>query len=355
MDIEKQVKQIVDQVIQDLTGQIQEQVLEVISKEISAITSRMDYQSLFHAAITASIKNNSFVFPNNSIPASAIQQSNLRISGDQIRGGIINNFGSTGIDDQATECQVTVMDSVTVVENNLLTKDLTVKGTATIEGDLNVTGTVPESSKLFQNIVSTVTNNVRTSLDQVVFQSYADMVLAVIKRDGLDLTKITVDGETAIDGGNIGNKITFSNLQRVGTLQELQVSGEAWLSQTLYTSNKRVGVNTFEPAQALSVWDQEVEIGMGKQGKNTAIIGTPRSQTLIIGTNAKNNIVLTPDGGVTVSELTLGGMNITTSDKPPAKNQPKGTLVFNNNPTLGGPLGWISLGDAKWANFGYVD
>jgi len=29
--------------------------------------------------------------------------------------------------------------------------------------------------------------------------------------------------------------------------------------------------------------------------------------------------------------------------------------VFNANPTLGGPLGWVSLGDARWANFGLVD
>jgi hypothetical protein len=354
MDIEKQVDQIVQQVIADITGKIQQQVLSEISQQIANITSKMDYNSLFRAAITASIKNNEFIFPERSIPSSALDTS-LTITGDQITGGIIKQFGSTGIDDQATECQVTIMDSVTVVENNLLTKDLTVKGTATIEGDLNVTGTVPESSGLFQNIVKTVTDNVRTSLDSVVFQHYAALVVDTINRDGLDLNKITLNGEDIIDRGSLGSNITYSNLQRVGTLQELQVQGETLLSQTLYTSSKRVGINTFEPAQALSIWDQEIEIGFGKHGTNTAIIGTPRNHTLIVGTNARNNITLTPDGGVTIQELTLGEMKITNSDSPPSKNQPKGTLVFNNNPTLGGPLGWISLGDAKWANFGYID
>jgi len=353
MDIEKQVDQIVQQVIADITGKIQQQVLSEISEQIANITSKMDYQNLFRTAIVASIKNNTFIFPDRSIPASAIDD--LTINGDQVRGGIIKQFGSTGIDDQATECQVTVMDDVTVVENNLLTKDLTVKGTATIEGDLNVTGTVPESSGLFQNIVRTVTNNVRTSLDSVVFQHYAALVVDTINRDGLDLNKITLNGDPVIDKGSLSNNITYSNLQRVGTLQELQVQGESLLSQTLYTSSKRVGINTFEPAQALSIWDQEIEIGFGKHGTNTAIISTPRNHTLIIGTNARNNITLTPDGGVTVQELTLGGMNITTSERPPSTNQPRGTLVFNNNPTMGGPLGWISLGDAKWANFGFVD
>ena len=275
--------------------------------------------------------------------------------GEYITGGIITNFGSTGIDDKATACQVTIMDDVTVVENNLLTKDLTVKGTATIEGDLNVTGKMLESSPMYTQFVKAATDNVKSSLNQVIFDSYADNVFEQLKTNGIDLSKISIGGKSVVDGGNLGSFITSSNLQKVGELRELQVSGETLLSQTLYTTNQRVGVNTIEPSQALSVWDQEVEIGFGKQSNNTAVIGTPRSQTLVLSTNSKNNITLTPDGGVTVAELTLGGMNITTSDKPPSDDRPKGTIVLNNNPSLGGPLGWVSLGDARWGNFGIID
>ena len=103
------------------------------------------------------------------------------------------------------------------------------------------------------------------------------------------------------------------------------------------------------------IWDQEVEIGLGKYSSNTGILGIPRNQSLVLSVNQKNNVTLTPDGGVSVNQLTLGGMTMTTSDMPPSTNQPKGTLVYNSNPTLGGPLGWISLGEARWANFGYID
>ena len=271
----------------------------------------------------------------------------------QITGGIITKFGSTGIDDQATACQVTIMDDVTVVENNLLTRDLTVKGTTTIEGDLNVTGTVPESSPLFKNVVEAATNNIATN--QSLLTSFAGKVVSQIKQDGLDLTKILVNGQTAIDGSNLGPSITYSSLQHVGTLSELQVSGETLLSQTLYTTGKRVGINTIEPTQALTLWDQEIEFGFGKQTNGVGIIETPRNHTFILSTNGKNNLTLTPDGATTVNKINMGTMSFSVDDKPPSDNQPKGSVVFNSNPSLGGPLGWVSLGDAKWANFGIID
>ena len=355
MDIDKQVTQIVQEVIGTITDNIQQQVMTVVQKQINDITKNIDYHALFQAAITAAVTNKQFVFPDASIPVTAVDTTDLIISGDQIRGGIITRFGSTGIEDQATDCQLTIMDSATVIENNLLTQDLTVKGTATIEGDLIVTGTVPESSPMFQQFVASASTAVRGSIDQSVFAGYASMVVDSIRTNGLDLTKITVNGQEAISGGNLGNQITSSNLQKVGILQELQVQGETLLSQSLYTTNKRVGINTIEPANALSVWDQEIEIGVGKQSSGVGFIGTPRNQTLVLSSNNKNNLTLTPDGGVTVNQLTLGGTTMTSSDTPPSTNQPRGTLVFNNNPTLGGPLGWVSLGDAKWANFGYVD
>jgi hypothetical protein len=181
------------------------------------------------------------------------------------------------------------------------------------------------------------------------------MVLNTIRADGLDLTKITVNGQEVVNGNNLSTFITASNLQKLGVLQELQVQGESLFADTMYVSTKRVGINTIEPSQALSIWDQEIEVGVGKQSNNTAIIGTPRNQTLVVSSNGKNNLVLTPDGAATVNKINIGTMSFTVGDAPPSNNQPKGSIVFNSNPSLGGPLGWVSLGDAKWANFGVID
>jgi len=353
--IEAQLTSRLDSVYTDISGRVQAQSADAITQAVNAQVNLIDFNVMCQNALTNAIQQQTFTYPDASIPGTAIDQGRLLISGNNVTGGIIRNFGSTGIDDRAENCQLTIMDDVTVVENNLLTRDLTVKGTVTVEGDLNVTGTVPETSPLYTSIVAAATNNVRTSLDQVVFKNYADMVFDQIKTDGLDLNAITLNGQKIVENNSLATMVINSNLQRVGQLKELQVQGEAFLSGTLYSTNQRVGVNTIEPASALSVWDQEVEIGISKQAPNVGMIGTPRNQALIVSSNGKNNMVANPDGSVTINQLNIGNVILASSAKPPSDTQPRGTIVFNENPTLGGPLGWVSLGNAKWANFGLVD
>jgi hypothetical protein len=334
---------------------VNKQIQDKINTNIAGFLNHVDFTKVYQSSIISALQQNQFAFPENSVPSSALNLEGFVISGDNIKNGIITGFGSTGIDDKASSCQLTIMDDVTVVENNLLTQNLTVKGTATIEGDLNVTGSVPETSAFFINLVNAATTNVRTSLDQVVFSSYADMVTESIKANGLDLTKITVDGNEIVNNNALGKYIVNSNLQKLGTLQELQVGGETLLGGTLYVNNKRVGINTLEPDAALNVWDQEVELRFSKQSNNVGILETPRSQTLILSSNGKNNAVLNPDGSITVNKINMNGISIASSPTPPADDQPHGSIVFNSSPSLGGPMGWISLGDARWANFGIVD
>ena len=419
MDIDTHVNSIVEQIITDITSKVQAQVATVISQKIDEALTVIDYTSIladklsqrldaklatlpidatsiqlelgkrvtalsetlaeqvrlrsiseiadsvarevtginfndtFQTTLLTAIQNRQVSFPDQSIPFNSINFEGFKINGDIISGGIITKFGSTGIDDQSTACQLTILDDVTVIENNLLTKDLTVKGTATIEGDLNVTGTIPETSQLFRSVVTAATNNVITN--QSLLTSFASKVVAQIKTDGLDLTKILVNGQTAIEGNNLGTFITYSNLQRVGQLAELQVTGESLFTNTLYTTNKRVGINTVEPGHSLAVWDQEVEVGIGKQSTNTGVIETPRNHALVLSSNQKNNLTLTTDGAVTVNKINMGSRSFAVGSMPPSNNQPKGSIVFNSNPSLGGPLGWVSLGDAKWANFGIID
>ena len=338
-----------------LSSRVQSRSFELTDQIIQDQIKAIDFPELCQSTLVAAIQGNKLTFPDASIPGTAIDPTTLRISGSSIAGGIVTDFGSTGIDDKSTACQLSIFDEVTVIENNLLTKDLTVKGTATIEGDLNVTGSIDPESGMFRNLVSSVSERVKNNLDGAVYGNYAAMVFDKIKADGLDLDKITVQGEEIVNGSNLGNKITYSNLQRVGTLTELRVGGEALLSQTLYTTNKRIGINTIEPAQALSVWDQEVEIGFGKRETNVAVIEAPRNQQLIIGVNGKNNLVLNTDGSVSLDKVSVGAVTLSSSSTPPNYDAAQGSIVFNSSPSLGGPLGWVSLGGARWANFGFID
>jgi hypothetical protein len=354
--IETNLSHRVNSLADNLHAVVQTKSLELANESIAKYIQGINFQQLCQATILLAMDDATISYKPDSIPANAIKRDDLKLSGSNISGGIITNFNSTGIEDQATACQVTILDSVTVVENNLLTRDLTVKGKTTIEGDLIVMGSIPPSSPMFANFVNAAASQVKASIDSTVFDAYSDNVFAKIKHSGLDLNKITINGQDLVDGGNLGNFVTSSNLQKIGVLNDLQVKGETLLGQTLWTSNaKRVGINTIEPTQALSLWDQEVEVGVGKQSTNTAVIETPRNQALVLSSNRKNNLTLTTDGAVTVNKINMGTMTFSVGDRPPTDNQPKGSVVFNNNPSLGGPLGWVSLGDARWANFGVID
>ena len=351
--IEAQLSLRLDKLSSDLSSRVQTESIRITTESINSQINRIDFTQICQSTLLSAIQNQTFKYSDASIPARAIDPTDWIISGSNIQGGIIKNFGSSGIDDKALTCQLSIFDSVTVVENNLVTKDLTVKGTTTIEGDLNVTGTMPEDSALFKNVVRASVGAIKT--DPTVFQTYVDAVFTQIKDTGIDLNQIKLNNQDIFVGQALGNSIINSNLQTVGQLKELQVAGESLLSGTLYTTNQRVGVNTIEPAQALSIWDQEVEIGIGKQSSSTAVIGVPRNQTLVLSSNGKNNITLTPDGATAVNRLNIGSMTFSVADMPPHDNQPTGSVVFNSNPSLGGPLGWVSLGEARWANFGIID
>lgn len=334
-----------------ITAQIESNAKQQIDIAISNNVAKVDFNSQMAVAMSTVLNNKiqDIYFPVDSIPAKSIKQKDLRITGDQINGGIIANFGSTGIDDKATGCVVTILDHAVVVENNLVTLDLTV------QGNLDVKGAVPEDSVFYKQLTSSVTKTVQDGLDTELFSGFSDTIFKKIATEGLDLNKITVNKEPVIEGTRIGYSITESNLQKLGLLKELQVQGETLLAESLYVGNKRVGVNTLEPSAALAVWDEEIEVTVSKDKTNTARIGTPRNQKLIIGSNRNDNIILHEDGLTQIDSLQVGSMRISASVTPPSFASQRGHIVFNANPNPGGPMGWVCLGSANWANFGIID
>ena len=353
--IQAQLQKRADVIIESMATTVQSTAIARVSESVNAQINRIDFSQNVQAVLNSAIRNQKLNFFAGSIPGEAINTENWQISGNNINSGIIKNFGSTGIEDKATGCQLTIFDDVTVIENNLLTKDLTVKGCINIEGDLNVTGTLPMSSPLYQNLVHSISDNVRVNLNQAAYDTYADSLLEQIKIKGLELNRLLINGNEIFSGSTLNNAILNSSLRTVGALQELQVTGESLLSETLYVTKGRIGVNTIEPSQTLSIWDQEIEFGFSKQTTNVAQMGLPRNHTLVISTNGKKNLTLTPDGATAVHRLSVGNISISSSPNPPSDNQPKGSIVFNENPSLGGPMGWVSLGESRWANFGIID
>ena len=336
--------------------QIQANASEKIEEEINSKIKNVNFQKAMSDAVSVIINDRmqEYIFPENSIHSNAINFTTL-ISGDNIHGGIIKEFSSTGIDDRSSSIALTILDEATVVENNLITKDLTVQGSMVINGNFIVNGNIPAESQFYQTLINDSGVSVINKLNTKFFSGYSDLVFDKIKTNGIDLTKITINGSSIIDENKLGSTITESNLQKLGLVKELQVSGETLLGETLYVNNKRTGINTIEPSAALAIWDDEIEIIVSKKQKDIGFFGTPRQQKLILSSNNKENLILDVDGSVKIDNLQIGSMKFSSSENPPNYVSQRGQIVWNASPNPGGPMGWICLGASNWANFGIID
>lgn len=309
-------------------------------------------QEKIHESILRTVQE--FNFPDESIPGRAINARSITISGDNISGGLIKNFQSTGIQDSATNCQVTILDRATVFENRLVAGGLEVAGDTTFKGNVTIEGNLPKGSAFVNQLVDLVVDTFNQSYEQGTFDQYVDRVLEKIDELGVGADKIKVNGKGLVEERALSGEVIYSNLQKVGALKELQVVGESLLDQTLYVSNGRIGINNMDPERAFDLWDQEVQIVLGKRKQDTAVVGTARNQDLIISANNKDQITVGKDGSVSVKTINIGRTNQSSASQKPTDNRPIGHIVWNEQPIVGSPVGWISLGGARWSGFGII-
>ena len=110
--------------------------------------------------------------------------------------------------------------------------------------------------------------------------------------DGISINDVKVDDSYLLRNGELSRKVIDSNLQTVGRLRELNVG------ETLAVVNGRVGINTESPDAALSIWDEEVCVSMGKYKNQEAYIGTNRNHAVSIGVNKIPQIQSNESGGL---------------------------------------------------------
>lgn len=347
------VKNITDLFLATLKDDVKDQVVRNIKEQMTKVDLVMVVRDHIESMLNNSVK--AFTFPPRSISGGSISPDGLWIKADQIAGGTYRDFESTGIQDKATVCQVTILDEATVFENKLVSGTLEIAGDARIKGDLTIDGIVSKDSRLFQDLRTESIAAINGEMQSGILATFRDQVFTQIQTEGIDPSVIKIRGQSLIkDNNTLAPTVINSNLQRVGALRELQVTGETLLDETIYVSNHRVGVNTLDPSTVLDIWDQEVQVTVGKLSKDTAKISTPRNQRLIFGSNKQNNLAINTDGSVTVASLNIGEVNHTSAREIPSDNQPVGSIVWNAQPELGEPIGWVSLGGARWAKFGTI-
>jgi len=346
------VAKLTDQINSTLTASANTQINSYISQKVAA----MDFNQIVEDLVTRKLTTMLDVrnFPSQSIPQTAIDFSGLILRGDHIKGGIIENFGSAGIEDRASKVAMTLMDHATAFEGPVWAPEVKVKGDVTVSGKLTV-NSIDTTTPAFTQIVDASSLAVKEQLNDDLFSGFSNTVFSKIQREGIELDRITQGGKDIIKGNQLGYHISDSNLQRLGLVRDLQTQGEAYLCQTLYVTNGRVGVGTMEPSSALSVWDEEVEINVGKRGQDTATVNTPRHQRLILGANGKQNIILNTDGTVEVDSITIGTVIMTSAITIPNYSGITGQIVWNQAPAPGSAIGWVCLGGHLWAKFGMVE
>jgi len=346
-------KQITDQVNKGLAATANKQITDWVSQKLAGVDIRSAVETVVQTAIGENLKGTTF--PEESISHTSINFKGVQLTGDNIKGGIIERFGSTGIDDISTSVQMTVMDNGVAFEKALHSPEVNVAGTLTVKGDVVFHGEIDNTTQGFKKLVSDTSQAVREELNTELFDGFTNTIFDKIQTDGLDLDKITQDGREIIKGNQLGYHIVDSNLRRVGVIEDLQTSGETLLVDTLYVQQGRIGINTMEPSHPLSIWDQEVEIVATKHTENTGFFGTARNQTLILGANNKQNITLLPDGSVEVENISIGPIAMTSGNKIPDFEGRAGHIIWNDTPTPGGVIGWVCIGGARWAGFGKID
>jgi hypothetical protein len=232
------------------------------------------------------------------------------------------------------------------MENKLVAQDLEVRGQINIDPNQN--------QRLTDMLAQRAVDKITATYNDGTYDQYVQRVLNQIAETGIDASDVLVQGKPIVESNTLNPTITIGNLRKVGLLVELEVDGETLLDNTLYVRSGKVGINTNEPQYTLEFWDQEVQVIATKRERDAAFLGTVKPQSLVIGTNTRDQLVLLPNGDIQVESINIGKTKHTSAAWQPTDNRQLGTIVWNEQPQIGQPIGWVSLGGARWARFGII-
>ncbi len=264
-----------------------------------------------------------------------------------------------GVDQKSTNVQLTISDGYVVNENEFITNELHVIQNGTFDrnlvvtGDLIVKGRVNTDNQSWSELKDTITSAALKSINESQYNEISkqvtENVLKYAKEGGIDFNEISVNGSLLVKDATLSDSITESKLQSVGNLRQLEVTGEVSLNKnTLNVLNRRIGINTATPTMAVDIWDDEVELVLGKMSENTGFIGLGRKGTLCIGVNQDDAITVSDDGQTIIKKLKIGRNNISWGKEVPGYQGQKGDIVFNMNPGADSAFAWQCLGAFNW-------
>jgi hypothetical protein len=339
------------------------------------------------------------------------------ITGDNIVGGTIRNFASTGIQDTAESLTLVVSDGKITVDN-VAAKNLqveTINGNTVIRGDVKIYGILDAG---FVRTTEVIANqryekqylefaldnehgtNIGTGLlwpgkpynKQFVLRANPDRFFV---SESLDLgpgKQIMVNGSVVLDSNTLGGSVINSNLSTVGNLSHLNVIGNVNLADSVFfdATTGYLSVGNAEPNKAFSVYSMvnDVEVYIDSSDDARGRIGTANNRSLDIVTDDQVRVSVEQTGDITLGKegrdstitrvfgklsvgiknpqeqfevagnMRIGGKLFAQNDSEPTEGHyQKGDIVWNTNPVANSFIGWVCVQGGfpgQWKVFGHI-
>ena len=322
------------------TIDINEEIQKVLTEKINNLISNIDIGSIILERIDDYINEraSSGKLSRGMISHQQVDWTDFSMPAAYIGGGTIKNFTSQGIDDHATETNLTVLDGQVVIENETITKELTVVEAASIK-QLTVDKITINNGLIIKD--ANFSEQIKSLIDSRISQRQSESDWDTGGKPLLG------NGTEMIAPGKLGNSIVESNLRKVGRLNNLAVTGETELAETVYIDNGKMAINTDEPAGVLTAWDEEAEVSIRKYKNRTMYIGSTRDSELVLGV-AGDAVLNIRKSGIEANSVKVGNITITNGNREPSNSGAPGDLVINDAVATGQPWAWRCVGGNKW-------
>lgn len=115
---------------------------------------------------------------------------------------------------------------------------------------------------------------------------------------------IRIDNAEVLSAGALGPTIVKSNIKELGSLRSLNVVGDSNLGDFAFfnSTHGRIGVGTNEPNTAISIVENNVEIGIGSPSNGVATIGTRSNHDMSIVTDNVARLTAKANGDIVIGD-----------------------------------------------------
>ena len=321
----------------ELASQLDEKVRIAVKNNLSAIDLGNLVKQKVNDIVTSKIT--SYDFPASSIKAGSINWKDFTLSGNLIKGGVIEKFNSTGIQDNSDRVQLTIINDAVIVEDRIISQELHTQNIETV--DLIVRGNVEVTGNFVKN--ENFTNQIKQA-SKLAIDEFVNNDIDIKKN------KLLTEGKILLTQDTLGPSVVNSNIRKLGLLQNLRVQGDAVFSETMFVGeNKKIGINTDNPEGVLTIWDDDADLTFAKKSRRNMRIGSTRDSDLTLGSNNKDQVILKSSIIELLEPLRFMGLKLSVSDRIPEHIGEPGEIVILKNPKENQSMIYMCKGSNTWA------